>query len=246
MTTETPPATSTSPKKRSAAKKKRKISKHILQANKDHEALGKARGTDPLPASTPTVDPSPVGKTTSSSSSSSKPKKSKGDANSHVKDVKEAAGYLSNWKQYRQQWKFNKNTQSWLIRHMYESDKVAKGSFGILLEYLGGLQGKGAKDRILQYATRRALRYKKYSERDNDNSKANDKDEESSKQVQFSEDTKAAEDGASKTKKSKKASSDASEEEARWNALGDHDKRKEYKRARKVLETLREPAAKKD
>mmetsp|Transcript_36182 Transcript_36182/g.51175 ORF Transcript_36182/g.51175 Transcript_36182/m.51175 type:complete len:120 (+) Transcript_36182:276-635(+) len=42
---------------------------------------------------------------------------------------------------------------------MYDSDKVTKGSFTLLLEYLQGLQGNAAKERILADATRRALRY---------------------------------------------------------------------------------------
>ena len=245
MAAETPTTLATStdgiPKKKASAKKKKRISKHILQANKDRETSEKTNdATGSLPASTPIPDPSPVGKNASNSNISSKPKKSKGAANSHMKDIKEAAGYLSNWKQYRQQWKFNKNTQSWLIRHMYEADKVAKGSFTILLEYLGGLQSDGAKARIVQEATRRALRYKKYSE-GGDTMKADDANDD---EVEDNKNEPVEGEGLSKKKKTKKDTT--SEEEKRWNALGDHDKRKEYKRARKVLETLREPAAKKD
>jgi len=229
------------------AKKKRKISKHMLQAKTDRESLERARAMDSLPGSTPTPDPKPVGKV----ASAGKARKSvpAGLANSHTKDVKEAAGYLTNWKSYRGQWKFNKNTQSWLIRHMYESDNVPKASFEILMEYLLGLQGQGAKDRILQEATRRALRYKKYSDasggnnNNNETKKTNDADEE--KKVQFSQDIKeGVADSDKEKKRTKKSTDDAADEEARWTALSDHDKRKEYKRARKVLETLREPTKK--
>lgn len=123
---------------------------------------------------------------------------------------------------------------------MYEADKVAKGSFTILLEYLGGLQGDGAKGRIVQEATRRALRYKKYSE-GVDTMTSDDANEE---EKEDNQNEPAEEEGTSKKKKAKKDTT--SEEEKHWNTLGDHDKRKEYKRARKVLETLRESAAKKD
>jgi len=39
-------------------------------------------------------------------------------------------------------WKFNKNTQSWLLRHMYNDSQVNKSAFKNLLEYMGGMQGK--------------------------------------------------------------------------------------------------------
>lgn len=242
LTTDNIPPT----KKPAAKKKKKRISKHIQKANKDRASLEKARSTDPALAATsePVPEPSPVGKT-----ANNKPKKSPGKANSTIKDVKEAAGYVSNWKSHRQEWKFNKNTQSWLIRHMYESDKVSKGSFGILLEYLGGLQGTGAKERIMQEATRRALRYKKYSETDNttvvvkaEADEDVDMKDESTKEVQFAENTKAAAESteaATKKKKSKKVTVAPEDEQTLWEALGDHDKRKEYKRARKVLEELK-------
>ena len=265
-------AASKNKKKRASVKKKRKISKHILKANHDKEELLKARTTErvPLGGAEEPIDP-PVVSHASKTSSKKKETANKNiesnnksnngastSSNCHVKDIKEAAGYLNNWKQYRQQWKFNKNTQSWLIRHMYEPDKVTKHSFAILLEYLHGLKGEGAKERIIQDATRRALRYKKNSEEDNassatksdDNKQGNNDDDvgrEGAKVVQFSNETKAAtEEGKPKKAKTNKELADATEEEKRWNDLDDNDKRKEYKRARKILETLREPSKQKE
>jgi hypothetical protein len=225
-------------KKDRAAKKKRKISKHMIQAKKDHEELQKARDTEGIPDIE--ID-DPIGK----AAASEPQKKKRSKANSHVKDVKEAAGYLTNWKEHQGHWKFNKNTQSWLIRHMYESEKVAKSTFTILLEYLEGLQGEGAKARISEDATRRALRYKKYSEESEEggeNQNNSNSEKKDSKLVQFTEDTKepAAADGPNKRKKSKKEQQEANDEQTRWERLNDHDKRKEYKRARKVLEKLSE------
>jgi len=238
MTTESDPAAIANKKKKDkSAKKKRKISKHILQANKDNADLDKARASESLPLDESAVDAVAASALTKTSSKPDKPPP--GAANTHTKDIKEAAGYLTNWKKFRAQWKFNKNTQSWLIRHMYESDKVAKGHFVLLMEYLQGLQGTGAKERIAQEATRRALRYKEFEEGGSDNKH---KEEAKKKAIKFAEDTKEAapvegEDG--KTKKKKKPDPTASEDERRWNELDEHDKRKEYKRARKILDTLK-------
>ncbi|CAB9513242.1 Uncharacterised conserved protein (DUF2373) [Seminavis robusta] len=220
-----PESEPTKKKKKKSAKKKRKVSKHILQAQKDRDALEKARKTDPVPGSTGEDNDDNDEEVASPPENSNKEQH-------HVKDVKEAAGYLTNWKNYREQWKFNKNTQSWLFRHMYESDKVAKGAFTLLLEYLQGLQGKGAKQRLLQDATRRALRYKQYSEQPT--SKVSDDDDKDTT-IKFAEDTKEP---AVQDKTTKKVGADATEDEKRWNGLDDHEKRKEYKRARKILETL--------
>ena len=160
---------------------------------------------------------------------SSAKKKSKG-ANRHVKDPAEAAAYLSSWK-HREAgsgWRFNKNTQSWLLRHMYETDKCTKATFTLLVEYLVGCQGT-TRRRLREDAARRALRYKEYEKK----SKSTDSDE------------KAADVGndggdAEEAKEKKKETSDEATDEARFNALDDHDKRKEYKRARKILDTIKE------
>lgn len=61
-----------------------------------------------------------------------------------VKDPQEAAEYLRCWSQRadgERVWRFNKSTQSWLLRHMYDKDRVSKEAFKLLLEYLTGLQG---------------------------------------------------------------------------------------------------------
>lgn len=217
--------------RKKAAKKKRKVSKHILQANQDHADLEKARASEPLP-----INDGEVEAATSGALAKTPNKTPPGAPNKHTKDVKEAAGYLSNWKNFRSQWKFNKNTQSWLIRHMYESDKVAKGSFTLLLEYLQGLQGKDAKQRILQEATRRALRYKRFEQDSKGENSKDDDEEKKETTVKFASNTKeGAEEGTSK----KTVDPNSTEEEKRWNELDDHDKRKEYKRARRVLETLK-------
>ncbi|KAM8960425.1 protein cholesin [Pelodytes ibericus] len=49
--------------------------------------------------------------------------------------------YLKSWSQKRQNWKFQKTRQTWLLLNMYDQDKIPDEYFTVLLEYLGGLKG---------------------------------------------------------------------------------------------------------
>mmetsp|Transcript_81486 Transcript_81486/g.174566 ORF Transcript_81486/g.174566 Transcript_81486/m.174566 type:complete len:260 (-) Transcript_81486:7-786(-) len=66
-----------------------------------------------------------------------------------VKDPEAAAAYLQGWatKEEGGSWRFNKATQAWLIRHAYDSERVPKDVFRLLLRYLEGLRGV-ARDRL--------------------------------------------------------------------------------------------------
>ncbi|KAK9953004.1 hypothetical protein ABG768_017030 [Culter alburnus] len=75
-----------------------------------------------------------------------KPEKSK----SSVKE-KQALEYLTCWSEKREEWKFNKNSQTWLLHHMFDSVKVSDDHFEVLLSYLDGLRGT-ARDSTLQKA----------------------------------------------------------------------------------------------
>ena len=163
----------TAPRKK---KKKKHKSKQILKALREQRDDGSSK-----PSTTNTTPPT---------------------AQKSKKNPLEAAkSYLSVWKQARDEWKFNKKTQTWLIRHMYDSAAVPKPTFEILLEDLQGCSD-GLRDNLVTDATCRALRYKDANERNKD---------------------------------SKNETKHAAENE-RWSQLNDHDKRKEYKRARKILE----------
>jgi hypothetical protein len=149
-------------------------------------------------------------------------------AKGHVKDPAEAASYLSSWK-HRDAgsgWKFNKNTQSWLLRHMYESEKCPKATFTLLLEYLVGCQGI-TRRRLREDAARRALRYKEYEKKTSSAEKAGSDGVDGVNEAEAAQAMKDEDDGT---------------DEARWDALDEHDKRKEYKRARKILDTIKEEA----
>jgi hypothetical protein len=219
-----------------ARKKKRKISKHVLQAQEDRLMKqqqppladnGQGVTIVPPPESLTTTDSK--AKKASTATSASKKKKNK-----NVKDPNEVANYLTQWKRNNDGeesvWKFNKNTQSWLIRHMYEADKLSKASFTLLLGYLDGMKGGAdAKSRILTEASRRAVRYKEYEKvRDaKGESNAVEKDADAPGET-------------TTTTTTKPSLTEEEEEDARWNKLDDHDKRNEYKRARKILDALKE------
>ena len=84
------------------------------------------------------------------------PKEGKKKGQSAVKDPEEAADYLQQWSRARDKdptasWRFNKSTQSWLLRHMYKREKVSKEPFKLLLLYLEGLKG-AARDRVSETA----------------------------------------------------------------------------------------------
>lgn len=190
-------------KEKRVKKKKKRISKHMLKSKA--EAANKEE---------------------SGGESSTTPKKKSVSSEVAVKDPSEASQYLKAW-ETKEGWKFNKNTQSWLLRHMYEADKVSKGTFTILLEYMKGLQGKDAQKRVLEEATARAQRYREY-EKNKESNVA-----ESTGNTQNDQDT-AMKEGS----KDDGDVDDTSYGLEHWKSLDDHDKRKEYKRARRVLETL--------
>lgn len=152
-----------------------------------------------------------------------------GKGKNDCKAPTEAAAYLEQWEQNNENelstWKFNKNTQSWLIRHMYEADKVSKSSFNLLLRYLEGLKGESARTRIKTEASRRAIRYRQHQAKGSEKADFDTKTEDSGVESKTSISSSNFDEGAV-------------DEEERWKNLSEHDKRKEYKRARKVLESI--------
>ncbi|XP_075930346.1 protein cholesin [Petromyzon marinus] len=59
--------------------------------------------------------------------------------------------YLKSWATDKEQWKFQKLRQTWLLQHMYDAEKVPDSYFRILLKYLAGLKGQ-AKDTTIEKA----------------------------------------------------------------------------------------------
>lgn len=192
--------------------RKKRISKHVVesQTRKKQEDAEKQL----LAASEGDAETS---STTATDDNANESKKS--TKNTKTKDPAEAASYLSLWSLDRnsesttKNWKFNKNTQSWLLRHMYDFDKVSKSTFGTLVDYVCQ-GGEKTRLRVEEEAKRRARRYKEWEKKQQKEGDA----------VQADNDDNDA----------------TSPDDEEWNQLDDHDKRKEYKRARKVLDSLKE------
>ncbi len=117
--------------------RKKRISKHVVesqtrkkQEDAEKQLLAASEG-DGGETSTTTDD---------AAVPSNESKKS--TKNTKTKDPEEAASYLTLWnldrnsKSTTKNWKFNKNTQSWLLRHMYDFDKVSKSTFATLVDYV--------------------------------------------------------------------------------------------------------------
>ncbi|XP_008987364.3 protein cholesin isoform X7 [Callithrix jacchus] len=62
-----------------------------------------------------------------------------------------ALDYLCGWAQKHENWRFQKTRQTWLLLHMYDSDKVPDEHFSTLLAYLEGLRGR-ARELTVQKA----------------------------------------------------------------------------------------------
>ncbi|XP_013887044.1 protein cholesin [Austrofundulus limnaeus] len=64
---------------------------------------------------------------------------------------KQALDYLTCWAEKRSEWKFQKTRQTWLLQHMFDSEKIPDEKFSVLLQYLEGLCGR-AKETTVQKA----------------------------------------------------------------------------------------------
>ncbi|XP_070636445.1 protein cholesin isoform X2 [Bos indicus] len=62
-----------------------------------------------------------------------------------------ALEYLCSWAQKREDWRFQKTRQTWLLLHMYDRDQVPDEHFPALLAYLEGLRGR-ARELTVQKA----------------------------------------------------------------------------------------------
>ncbi|KAJ3350275.1 hypothetical protein GGF32_004990 [Allomyces javanicus] len=49
--------------------------------------------------------------------------------------------YLHEWKANRAAWRFSKNKQVWLLKHLYTRNKIPDSAFAIAVEYLEDLRG---------------------------------------------------------------------------------------------------------
>lgn len=216
--------------------RKKRISKHVLQAEErrkqaevEKQLLSAAERT-----STSTSDDTSKSNHKPISSESQKIESTiPPPTNTRYPEL--ASSYLTLWshdqKNNTKSWKFNKNTQSWLLRHMYDFDKVSKTTFAILVDYICQ-GGEGLISRVEEDAKMRARRYKEWEKKmmmkkSSEQQEGEEGDDATNNKV---------EDGDSKDTNQKKQSSS---DDISWDELDDHDKRKEYKRARKVLDSVK-------
>uniref|UniRef100_A0A3Q2UR57 Zmp:0000000624 n=1 Tax=Fundulus heteroclitus TaxID=8078 RepID=A0A3Q2UR57_FUNHE len=61
-----------------------------------------------------------------------------------------ALEYLSCWAERRSAWKFQKSRQTWLLQHMYDSEKIPDDTFVVLLQYLEGLFGSAKETTVVK------------------------------------------------------------------------------------------------
>jgi len=140
-----------------------------------------------------------------------------------VNDVSHVLRYISTWKHRDSgsKWKFSKNKQSWILRHMYNVSLVNKSLFCLIVEYLHGLKGENRK-RIYNDAVKRSLRYKNWEKQDGH-------------PEERQEDTNATTASTTCLISMRQYNNDTI-----WKELSDNDKRKEYKRSRRIIDIFKD------
>ena len=205
--------------KASQPAKKKNVAKHVLAAADRQKAADLSRAAAGESDDEAGADAAAVNlKNEKKREAAKAAKKAKGKKNKHKKPPSEAGNYLVLWRLHQKDaassgWKFNKNTQSWLLRHMYNDKQVSKGSFKHLLEYMEGLQGKG-KEETAERALELAEKYKEWAATEKGKEEEAVKGEERADGEQFSG--------------------------SNFDELDAHAKRKVYKRARQVYEALKD------
>ena len=255
--------------------RKKRISKHVLEsverkklANVEAGLLAAAAagaaeagggGTSPptgASAGVEATDTTAAATTTTTATGGSKESPSRRERKLlNFKDPAEASTYLSLWKHDRADdatsssttkiWKFNKNTQSWLLRHMYDGNKVNKTTFAILLEYIIAGKCEGVRSNVQEDAKVRARRYKEWEKTTTSTMEKEmkttlalmKKDDEGVSSYQRPISSGEAE-GAKRSSSLAGVATTATTNDDEWKTMDEHEKRKVYKRARKVLDAL--------
>jgi hypothetical protein len=202
--------------------KKKNVAKHVLaaaarQSTKTTANVDEATGIDVIDVEGVT---GVMGKTNKAKKTKTTPAK-KATGNKNVKAPTDVSNYLVLWKLHQEAgsegsgWKFNKNTQSWLLRHMYNDGLVNKKTFANLVEYVKSMQGKCRGEKRIEAVTL-ISDYKEWEGKQGEagGGKTGGGGEEEGNGVQF---------GGSN-----------------FEDLDGHSKRKVYKRARQIYDVLKE------
>lgn len=250
---------------RNKSHRKKRISKHVLDsverkklANVEAGLLAAAAAAEAAGGGGTSLPPggASVGvEATETTTTTGGGKESSSRRERKLKDPAEASTYLSSWKYDRadnnttstttKRWKFNKNTQSWLLRHMYDGDRVNKTTFAILLEYIIAGKCDGVRSKVREDAKVRARRYKEWETTTTEKEmkptlalpkKKEDGGASSSRRPISSGGVEAKRSGGLGGVAIAATSTTANDE---WKTMDEREKRREYKRARKVLDTLK-------
>jgi len=122
---------------------------------------------------------------------------------------------------------------------MYNPIKVPKHSFAILVEYLLNGENVGVKNRVLEDAKFRARRYKEFEKQQSQLQEKGVAEKMEGKEQNTKDDTNKEEAGEQSSSSSPKK---VTVVDVSWDKMDEHEKRKEYKRARKVLDAFKEAA----
>ena len=57
-----------------------------------------------------------------------------------------AVEYLRQWHSDPSNWKFKKNRQTWLLKHVFDPKVLGKDDFKLFLAYVNGMQGRSRED----------------------------------------------------------------------------------------------------
>ncbi len=85
---------------------------------------------------------------TSTNGKKNKKKSGKKSQQPHAQKSNAALDYLNNYRTARSTWKFNKNRETWILKHIFSESDISRDYDLALAEYIHGLQGPAARERL--------------------------------------------------------------------------------------------------
>ncbi|GKY91670.1 hypothetical protein MPSEU_000138900 [Mayamaea pseudoterrestris] len=187
--TMTTAAAAAPPKKKKT--KRRRISKHVAEAARKKAVIGGGENEKVAAKTTEQPHVDATATTPAKTEAARENERSSTQAIAYLKVyIESKKDKTSDSNDKTGAWKFNKNTQTWLIKHMYDAEIVSKATFSLLLEYFHGLEGK-TKSRVLQQASERVIEYKEHEKKlqekqgDNSDRQAEENDEEKTRRKEY-------------------------------------------------------------
>jgi len=146
-----PPSTDASPYKRYRGDDQHAAQKNGILSSSSKPKKSVKFGDTPTkndavsPVAARTNNTTPNGKAAKTKPTKETPKKAKGPSKKQKvptpTDLKPALEYLRQWKTLRESWKFNKNHQSTLIKHLFDKDSIPSTDIDAFYDYIQDLKG---------------------------------------------------------------------------------------------------------